>query len=140
VLWQPGTDHAGIATQMVVERQLAEAGGNQGRRELGREAFVANPADGSRHNRGCAVDLTLYDRKTGKAVPMVGGYDEMSDRSYPDYVGGTSLERWHRDVLRRAMEATGYTVFPTEWWHFDHPDWRKYPLGNHPFETLPPPK
>ena len=40
VLWQPGTDHAGIATQMVVERQLAEEGNNMGRREMGREAFV----------------------------------------------------------------------------------------------------
>src|SRR5262249_48202264 len=67
--------------------------------------FVANPDDGSRHNRGCAVDLTLYDRKTGKAVSMTGGYDEMSDRSYPDYLGGTSQQRWHRDLLRRAMES-----------------------------------
>ncbi len=53
--------------------------------------FVADPSQGSRHNRGCAVDLTLYERKTGKPVEMVGGYDEMSDRSYADYLGGTSL-------------------------------------------------
>ncbi|HEX7800810.1 MAG TPA: class I tRNA ligase family protein, partial [Asticcacaulis sp.] len=38
-LWLPGTDHAGIATQMVVERQLAAAG-NEGRRDMGRDAFV----------------------------------------------------------------------------------------------------
>jgi D-alanyl-D-alanine dipeptidase len=98
--------------------------------------FVANPAQGSRHNRGCAVDLTLYDLKNGKAVKMVGGYDEMSDRSYPDYLGGTAFERWHRDLLRRAMEEEGFTVYEAEWWHFDYKDWRQYPILNSRFEDL----
>ena len=88
--------------------------------------FVADPSKGSRHNRGCAVDLTLYDLKTGKPVEMVGGYDEMSDRSYPEYLGGTSLQRWHRELLRHAMESEGFTVYEAEWWHFDYKDWRKY--------------
>jgi serine beta-lactamase-like protein LACTB len=98
--------------------------------------FVADPQQGSRHNRGCAVDLTLYNRKTGKAIEMVGGYDEMSDRSYPDYLGGTSLQRYHRDLLRRAMEAEDFTVYEAEWWHFDYKDWRKYPIGNLTFEEI----
>jgi serine beta-lactamase-like protein LACTB len=98
--------------------------------------FVADPSKGSRHNRGCAVDLTLYDRKTGKAVATAGGYDEFSDRSYPDYPGGTSLQRWHRDLLRRAMEAEGFSVFEAEWWHFDYKDWRKYRIGNATFEEV----
>jgi serine beta-lactamase-like protein LACTB len=98
--------------------------------------FVADPKQGSRHNRGCAVDLTLYDRKTGKAVEMVGGYDEMSDRSWPGYLGGTALGRYHRDLLRRAMEAEGFTVYEAEWWHFDYKDWRKYPIGNRTFEEI----
>jgi CubicO group peptidase (beta-lactamase class C family)/D-alanyl-D-alanine dipeptidase len=98
--------------------------------------FVADPAVGSRHNRGCAVDLTLYDRKTGRPSQMVGGYDEFSDRSYPDYVGGTSLQRWHRDLLRHAMEDEGFTVYEAEWWHFDFKDWKKYPIGNERFEEL----
>jgi D-alanyl-D-alanine dipeptidase len=55
--------------------------------------FVADPAQGSRHNRGCAVDLTLYDLKTGKAVEMPGRYDEISTRSYADFVGGTTAQR-----------------------------------------------
>jgi D-alanyl-D-alanine dipeptidase len=101
-----------------------------------RAVFVADPAKGSRHNRGCAVDLTLYELKTGRAVAMTGGYDEMSDRSYPDYPGGTSLQRWHRDQLRRAMEAEGFTVYEAEWWHFDHRDWRSYAIGNQSFEEL----
>ncbi len=80
--------------------------------------FVANPAKGSRHNRGCAVDLTIYDLTTGRPIEMVGVYDEMSERSYPDYPGGTSLQRWHRALLRHAMEAQGFTVNEVEWWHF----------------------
>jgi CubicO group peptidase (beta-lactamase class C family)/D-alanyl-D-alanine dipeptidase len=98
--------------------------------------FVADPAAGSRHNRGCAVDLTLYDRSTGEVVPMVGGYDEFSDRSYPDYLGGTTRQRWHRDLLRRTMEAQGLTVYEAEWWHFDFKDWKKHPLGNRTFEEI----
>lgn len=98
--------------------------------------FVADPQKGSRHNRGCAVDLTLFDRKTGKPIDMVGGYDEFSDRSYPDYFGGTTLQRWHRDLLRRAMEAEGFTVYEAEWWHFDYKDWRAYPILNQTFEEL----
>jgi serine beta-lactamase-like protein LACTB len=102
--------------------------------------FVADPAKGSRHNRGCAVDLTLYDRQTGKPVEMVSGYDEMSDRAYPAYPGGTSLRRWHRELLRRAMAAEGFTVFEAEWWHFDYKDWTKYPIGNQTFEEMAAPK
>jgi serine beta-lactamase-like protein LACTB len=98
--------------------------------------FVADPSQGSRHNRGCAVDLTLYDRKTGQPVEMVGGYDEMSDRSYADYLGGTSLQRYHRDLLRRAMQDEGFTVYEAEWWHFDYKEWRKYPILNKTFEQL----
>jgi D-alanyl-D-alanine dipeptidase len=99
--------------------------------------FVADPAIGSRHNRGCAVDLTMYDLTTGKPVEMTGLYDEMSIRSYPDFPGGTSLERWHRDLLRRAMESEDFTVYQDEWWHFDYKDWKQYPILNVPFEQLP---
>jgi CubicO group peptidase (beta-lactamase class C family)/D-alanyl-D-alanine dipeptidase len=98
--------------------------------------FVADPSQGSRHNRGCAVDLTLYDRKSGKPVDMVGGYDEFSDRSWADYLGGTSRQRYHRDLLRRAMEAEGFTVYEAEWWHFDYKDWKHYALGNRTFEEI----
>jgi D-alanyl-D-alanine dipeptidase len=98
--------------------------------------FVANPEQGSRHNRGCAVDLTLYDLKTGEPVRATGGYDEMSERSYPFYPGGTARERWYRDLLRRAMEAEGFTVYEEEWWHFDYKDWMQYPILNLTFEQL----
>jgi CubicO group peptidase (beta-lactamase class C family)/D-alanyl-D-alanine dipeptidase len=102
--------------------------------------FVADPATGSRHNRGCAVDLTLYDRKTGAPLVMTGGYDEMSDRSFAFYPGGTSLQRWQRDLLRRAMEAEGFGVYEWEWWHFDYKDWSRYPVANVRFEEIGAPK
>ena len=98
--------------------------------------FVADPAQGSRHNRGCAIDLSLYDLKTDQPVEMTGLYDEMSPRSFPDYPGGTSLQRWRRDLLRWAMESEGFTVFESEWWHFDYQDWREYAIQNIPFEKL----
>jgi D-alanyl-D-alanine dipeptidase len=80
--------------------------------------------------------LTLYELATGKPAKMVGGYDEMSPRSFPDYPGGTSLERWHREVLRAAMEAEGFTVNEFEWWHFDYRDWNEYPIIDVRFEHL----
>jgi len=98
--------------------------------------FVADPASGSRHNRGCAVDLTLFDLETGEPVEMTGGYDEMSPRSFPDYPGGTSRQRWHRALLRTAMEAQGFQVYEAEWWHFDYKDWREYRIGNERFEEI----
>jgi len=101
-----------------------------------KKIFVANPSEGSRHNRGCAVDLTLYDLSTGKPVQMPGVYDEFSDRSYPFYPGGTSLQHWYRDFLRHEMEAQGFRVYEAEWWHFDYQDWRAYPIGNKTFEEL----
>jgi len=101
-----------------------------------KKIFVADPSQGSRHNRGAAIDLTLYDLKTGKPVEMVGTYDETTDRSYPNYPGGTDLQRWHRELLRDAMESEGFTVYEAEWWHFDYQDWRKFRIGNVRFEGI----
>jgi len=67
---------------------------------------------------------------------MTGVYDEMSERSYPFYPGGTSLQRWHRDLLRHAMEAEGFDVYEFEWWHFDYKDWSRYPILNLTFDKL----
>lgn len=99
--------------------------------------FVANPANGSRHNRGCAVDLTLYDLSSGQPIQMVAGYDEFSPRSFPLYPGGTSRQRWYRELIRRTMEAQNFTIYEYEWWHFDYRDWKKYRIGNVTFEEIP---
>lgn len=98
--------------------------------------YVADPAQGSRHNRGCAVDLTIYDLKTGQPVAMPSSYDEMSERAHADYAGGTAEERANRARLRSAMESEGFAVYSYEWWHFDYKDWSKYPIVNVPFSEL----
>lgn len=90
--------------------------------------FVANPDKGSKHNRGCAVDLSIYDLKTGKLIDMPSGYDEFSERASPDYKGGTDKERSNRDMLRRLMEKEGFTVNSNEWWHFDYKNWEDYAI------------
>lgn len=90
--------------------------------------FVANPAKGSKHNRGCAVDLSLYDLETSALLSMPSDFDEFSERASPDYPGGTDEERANRDLLRKLMEAEGFVVNVNEWWHFDYKDWEKYAI------------
>jgi len=99
--------------------------------------FVADPAEGSRHNRGCAVDLTLYRLSDGRPVEMPSVYDEMSERAYPTYAGGTDSERRMRDLLRAAMAREGFTVYAFEWWHFDYQDWKEYGIQNVRFQDIP---
>lgn len=98
--------------------------------------FVANPAKGSKHNRGCAIDLSLYELKTGQEIEMPSAYDEFSQRAYPTYKGGTASQRRSREILRRAMEAEGFRVNEYEWWHFDYRDWPRYPILNISFAEL----
>jgi D-alanyl-D-alanine dipeptidase len=102
-----------------------------------KRVFVADPSAGSVHNRGCAVDVGLYDLKTGREVEMTGAYDEMSERSFVTFTGGTSEQRSHRDLLRKAMEQDGYFfVYPEEWWHFDFKDFREYAIQDIPFSRI----
>lgn len=98
--------------------------------------FVANPKHGSRHNRGCAVDLSLYDLKSGREIQMTGAYDEMSERSYADYTGGTPEQRKMRDLLITHMENNGFDVYRYEWWHFDYQGWKTYRIQNIPFSKI----
>ena len=98
--------------------------------------FVANPATGSKHNRGCAVDLSLYDLKSGLVVEFPSAYDEMSDRAFPTYKGGTAIQTKNREALRKAMESEGFTVYENEWWHFDYKDWKRYRILDVPFEKI----
>ncbi len=91
------------------------------------EGYVANPAKGSNHNRGAAVDVTLVD-KEGKELPMPSAYDEFSERAHRDYSGGTDEERKNRQILQEAMEKEGFHGLTTEWWHFDDEDAKTYPV------------
>lgn len=98
--------------------------------------YVADPAKGSRHNRGTAADITLFDISTGKEVDMGGFFDEFGGRAWPDYRGGTSLQRWHRALLQDIMKTQGFTVYPNEWWHFDHSTATEYPIMNIKFQDI----
>lgn len=98
--------------------------------------FVANPKTGSRHNRGCAVDLGIFDLKTGRQVPMPSEFDEFTERAGPDYAGGTPEETRNRDLLRRLMEGEGFTVNSNEWWHFDYKDWKSYDIYDVAFDEV----
>jgi D-alanyl-D-alanine dipeptidase len=101
-----------------------------------KKEFVADPSEGSRHNRGCAVDLSLFHLKTGEVVAMPSGYDEMTERSHINYTGGTEEQRRLRDLLRNAMEAEGFAVYEPEWWHYDYKDWKEYPILNIDFSGI----
>lgn len=98
--------------------------------------YVANPANGSRHNRGCAVDLTIYDLTSGHPLPMPSGYDEFSERAHVDFSGGSEQARRNRDLLQDVMHRHGFLSYASEWWHFDYQDWKRYPILNVSFARL----
>jgi zinc D-Ala-D-Ala dipeptidase len=100
--------------------------------------FVADPTKGSRHNRGCAVDLTLGDANSGQPLAMPTDYDDFSERAHPDSTGGPEPARRNRDRLRAAMEREGFTVYENEWWHYDCAGWQQYPILDVPFAQVEP--
>ncbi len=98
--------------------------------------FVADPKVGSIHNRGCAVDLTLYNLKSGKEIKMPSEYDTFSDAAYPSYMGGTGEERSKRDYLIKQMQKHNFTVYEYEWWHYNHRDCEQYEILDIPIEEI----
>ncbi|ETZ19348.1 M15 family metallopeptidase [Pedobacter sp. V48] len=98
--------------------------------------FVANPKKGSKHNRGCAIDLTLIDLKTGKELQMPTSYDSFAAQASPSYSNLPALVIKNRTLLIATMQAYGFRVITNEWWHFDFVGWKKYPLMDIPFEKL----
>lgn len=86
--------------------------------------FVADPRKGSRHNRGMAIDLSLYDLETGKAVLMPSGYDETTERSYHAFMDADSVALANRKTLRTVLQAVGFEIYKWEWWHYDFKGWK----------------
>lgn len=91
------------------------------------ERYVANPQKGSRHNRGCAVDITLVD-KNGKELNMGTNYDDFTEKAHINYKKLPSKVLNNRKILRETMIRFGFIPNRTEWWHFDYRDWKKYPV------------
>jgi len=98
--------------------------------------YVANPKEGSKHNRGCAVDVSLYRCSTGEPVNMISEFDDMSEHAHVDFKGGTTDQQKLRDLLIATMQDEGFTVLPNEWWHFDYNGWKQYPISDIPFSAL----
>ena len=98
--------------------------------------FVANPKNGSKHNRGCAIDLSIIDLKTGKDVPMPTPYDSFEAAAAANYKDLPAQVIKNRDFLIRTMEAHGFKVLHNEWWHFDFIGWQNFDLVDIPFEKL----
>ena len=97
--------------------------------------FVANPENGSSHNKGCAIDIGLYDIETGESIVMISGYDEFTERAYPNYTGGSKKQRDIRDMLIQVMERNDFTVYEYEWWHFNYNECNSG-IMNYSFEEL----
>lgn len=98
--------------------------------------YVANPKRGSKHNRGCAVDLTLHQLADGAEVAMPSGYDEFTVRAHRNFLDAPAEALKHRDLLERVMAEAGFRGASNEWWHFDFVGWQDYPVLDIPFEEL----
>jgi len=98
--------------------------------------YVANPKKGSRHNRGCAVDLTLYRISDGAQIEMPSAYDDFSPKAHRNYADDTPTARRHVKLLEKYMEAADFTGLSNEWWHFDYKDWAEFPILDIPFADI----
>ncbi len=91
------------------------------------DRYVANPAEGSRHNRGAAVDVTLVD-PNGKELEMPTAYDDFTSQAHRDDTTASPQSRRHSQLLTTAMTKYGFIPLATEWWHFDGAGWQDFPI------------
>lgn len=98
--------------------------------------FVASPKTGSRHNRGCAIDLTLINLRTGKELKMPTPYDSFSPEAAADYSAVRKRVKANRSTLIDVMTRYGFKVLANEWWHFDYNGWKEFDLMDIPFKEI----
>jgi D-alanyl-D-alanine dipeptidase len=98
--------------------------------------YVASPYRGSRHNRGCAIDMTIVDLKTGQELKMPTEYDSFRKEAWPTTPVADPLIRKNRDLIISVMENNGFKVNASEWWHFDFVGWKNYEVMDIDFEEL----
>lgn len=96
--------------------------------------FVANPATGSRHNRGCSIDLSLH--RDGVEVTMPSPYDDFTPAAYRSFTAAPPEALAASRMLEQWMVAEGFVPLPNEWWHYDWADWRRYPIMDVPLEDV----
>jgi D-alanyl-D-alanine dipeptidase len=98
--------------------------------------YVASPYRGSRHNRGCAVDMTIVDLKTGKELTMPTEFDSFKKEAWPTTPVKDPLIKKNRDLIITVMQNNGFKVNSSEWWHFDFTGWKNYEVLDIDFEEL----
>jgi D-alanyl-D-alanine dipeptidase len=98
--------------------------------------YVASPYRGSRHNRGCAIDMTIVDLKTGKDLQMPTEFDSFKKEAWPTTPVKDPLIKKNRDLIISVMERNGFKVNASEWWHFDFIGWKKYEVMDIDYEEL----
>lgn len=99
------------------------------------ERYVANPQKGSRHNRGCAIDLTLMD-SNGHEVAMGTEFDDFSEKAHRSFQDLPEEVLHHRQLLHTVMEKNNFIGWENEWWHFDFINWEQYPILDIAFEEV----
>ena len=100
------------------------------------EDFAASPKTGSRHNRGCAIDIGLYDITNGELLDMPTIFDDFSEKASHKYMKISSQQRINRALLRTVMEKHGFKALESEWWHYDYSSWKSFDLMDISFEEL----
>lgn len=98
--------------------------------------YVASPYRGSRHNRGCAIDMTIVDLKTGKEIQMPTEFDSFKKEAWPKTPVKDPVIKKNRDLIISVMERNGFKVNASEWWHFDFVGWKKYEVMDIDYEEL----
>ncbi|MEN9371989.1 MAG: hypothetical protein RLZZ64_1064 [Bacteroidota bacterium] len=100
------------------------------------ERYVANPSKGSGHNRGIAIDMTLYDLKTGALLDMPTSFDDFSEKAHHGADNISSTQKENRELLRNIMEKHGFLKFQTEWWHYYWPNGEQYDVLDFSFKQI----
>lgn len=100
------------------------------------ERYVANPAKGSGHNRGLAVDLTIIDLKTKRELDMGAGFDNFTDSAHHSFTGFSATVLRNRQLLKETMQKHGFNILETEWWHYHWPNDRGYEVLDLSFKQL----
>ncbi len=98
--------------------------------------YVASPYHGSRHNRGAAVDISLIDLTTGEELEMPTVFDDFTIKAHPDFMDLSKEALQNRRQLIKIMKKYGFTVYPSEWWHFDFNGWEQFEIMDFTFEQL----
>lgn len=98
--------------------------------------YAADPKTGSRHNRACAVDVTLVDLRTKTELEMPTPYDDFTEKAHHDYNDLSEYVLMNRELLKTMMTKYGFEILDSEWWHYDFSSWKNYELLDIPFEAL----